>query len=212
MSLLFKTDAQKNAFEKFVRHFSLTAKQQEQFLLYLESLVTASAQFNLTTILEIEDIIEFHFRDSLQLTKYPIMAHKGIADIGTGAGFPGIPLKIYYPEIPMVLVEVCKKKTAYLQSVIDLLGLQNIEICDLDWRTFLRKTTYSIDLIVTRAALHPDELIRMFKPSCPYNQATLVYWASSKWQPTSLEKTYLKQEIPYAIKGKQREFAVFGPN
>lgn len=210
MSLLLKTETQERLFQKLVKDFALTDLQQKQFLLYLESLLTASAQFNLTTILDVEDIIEFHFRDSLQITHYPALIGKqGIVDVGTGAGFPGIPLKIYYPEIPMVLVEVCKKKTAYLQSVIELLDLQNIVICDFDWRTFLRKTTYCVDLIVTRAALHPDELIRMFKPSCPYNKAILVYWASAQWQPSSIEKPYLKEEYSYGVKNRQRKFAVF---
>ena len=65
---------------------------------------------------------------------------KVIVDVGSGAGFPGIPLKILFPHLGIILIEVNKKKQRFLQTVIRILELKDIEVCGLDWRTFLRKT------------------------------------------------------------------------
>lgn len=207
---VFKNKSEERAFEQFVHEFNLSTRQQEQFLQYLHLLLQASQQFNLTAILDAHNVIDFHFRDSLIVTKHmQLDKYQGIADIGTGGGLPGIPLKICYPEIPMTLIEVKKKKLEYLQQVIDQLQLPDSQACDLDWRTFLRKTAYNIDLFLSRASLHTDELMRMFKPSCYYNKATLVYWASKTWQMSHIEQPFFAKEIPYNIKNKQRKLVVF---
>ena len=207
---LLKTDQDKQAFQLFSRDFNLNKVQQENFLRYLELFLKASQDFNLTTITKVANIIDFHFRDSLQIINaLNIDNYKGIVDVGTGGGFPGIPIKICYPEIPLMLIEVNKKKIAFLDSLIDDLDLYNIDLYRLDWRTFLRKTTYDLDLFVARASLAPAELMRMFKPACPYNKSTLVYWASAIWQPTQKEIPFLQNEIAYTIKNRKRKLAFF---
>ncbi len=132
-----------------------------------------------------------------------------IADVGSGAGFPGIPLKILFPQIKVILIEVSKKKIEFLTTVIQRLGLQECQVYDLDWRTFLRKTAEPISVFVSRASLHTDELIRMFKPSCIYNDRLLVYWASKDWAITPLEKPFFACEELYTIKQKRRRLIFF---
>ena len=105
-----------------------------------------------------------------------------ICDIGSGPGFPGLPLKILFPHLKVILLEVTKKKQQFLSEVVALLGLENVEICDLDWRTFVRTTSFDIDLFVTRAALNETELTRAFRATCPYNKSTIVYWVSEEWE------------------------------
>ncbi len=112
---------------------------------------------NITRITSLADILEYHYRDALHLDRFIDMQQiKTICDIGTGGGIPGIPLKIKYPHLHVVLIEVNGKKIAFLRDLIETLGLKNVEIVDLDWRTFLRQTNMPIDLFVARASLPVD--------------------------------------------------------
>ena len=91
-------------------------------------------------------------------------------------------------------------------NVIKQLGLKNVHVIDQDWRTFLRKTHYPIDLFCARASLAPEELIRIFKPSCPYNGAALIYWASTSWQADAQVAPFVEKEVPYTVGNKKRKF------
>lgn len=208
--------ATKNQFENttiwhdFVRQYALTEKQAGQFATYLTMVRTSNELFNLTAITDPEQIIAYHFQDSLAISKcLDLKTITMIADIGSGAGFPGIPLKIAFPHLRVELIEVSRKKIEFLTSVIDALGLENCIVCDMDWRTFLRKTDEPIDLFVSRASLHTDELMRMFKPSSPYRETFLAYWASKEWQPGALEEPFLANDKEYTIKSKKRRIIFF---
>lgn len=195
---------------QFAKEEQLQDRQQQQFQRYLELLRVWNKTINLTAITDPDKIITYHFKDSLAIDNYINFNEiKTIADIGTGAGFPGLALKIKYPHLSVLLIEVTEKKIRFLQEVIKELGLTDIEICPFDWRTFLRTTDYSIDLFVTRAALAPTELIRIFSPACIYNTTTVAYWASMEWQPTDKEKAFVAKEINYRIGTKMRKFIFF---
>ena len=131
-----------------------------------------------------------------------------ICDVGTGAGFPGIPLAIKYPQLRVILLEVSHKKIDFLDLVINKLELDNVEIYPHDWRTFLRTTDDSVNLFCARASLQPEELIRLFKPGCSYKDATLVYWAASDWLPVGKEESFIKKEVPYSVGNKKRKLVV----
>lgn len=190
--------------------YALTETQTAQLSRYLELLIEWNNKFNLTAITNTEDIIQSHFDDSLALAKYiDFNTIQSTADIGTGAGFPGIPLKILFPHLKTTLIEVNNKKRTFLAHVAQELGLDNIVIYPDDWRTFLRNTDYKIDYFFARASLQPEELIRIFKPSSPYKQATLVYWASKQWVTKKIEEPFIKKEVPYTIGNIERKFVFF---
>ena len=111
--------------ETFNRHgFSLTTHQAVQFDQYREELLRWNARMNLTAITDENEIIHKHFLDSLSVLEH-ITLKKGdtVIDIGTGAGFPGIALKIYVPDIRLTLVEASKKKGSFLKFLIPQLNL-----------------------------------------------------------------------------------------
>jgi 16S rRNA (guanine(527)-N(7))-methyltransferase RsmG len=196
--------------QDFAIHEQLNEQQLEQFKRYFDLLVTWNTQINLTAIIQPRSIIKDHFSDSLHLGHVlDLNSITMLADVGSGGGFPGIPLKIKFPELSVILIEVTQKKIAFLRTVIEELNLENIHVHELDWRTFFRTTSYPVDLFVARASLPVEELLRLFKPSCPYNKARLVYWASQHWQPSNHERLLLEQEIPYKVGNKQRYYFIF---
>ena len=116
-----------NAFNLFgVR---LSVAQQRMFQTYEEELIAWNLQVNLTAIDTAEQIRTKHFLDSIStvcvLRGTPLTS---LIDIGTGAGFPGIPLKIIFPEMHLTLVESVGKKSVFCQHIVDCLGLSGVEV------------------------------------------------------------------------------------
>ena len=110
-------------------NITLTDEQVEQFLQYYEMLVEKNKVMNLTGITEYEEVIQKHFLDSLSLIRViPDIASQKLTviDLGTGAGFPGIPLKIAFPELEITLMDSLNKRILFLQEVIDALGLKKV--------------------------------------------------------------------------------------
>lgn len=107
---------------------SLTEKQIEQFLIYYEMLTEWNGFMNLTAITEFEDVMKKHFVDSLSIVKaYEIDQEISVIDVGTGAGFPGLALKIAFPQIQMTLLDSLNKRIQFLDAVIDKLNLFHVK-------------------------------------------------------------------------------------
>ena len=205
-----KTEQEKRVWGSFVGRFSLTEQQQEQFLSYLTFLVQENKKFNITAIVDFSSIINDHFTDSLALSeKIDLKKCNSLIDVGTGGGLPGIPLKILYPHLHIVLIEVNQKKANFLEEVAVKLGLDHVEVCDQDWRSFLRGYDKKPDVVVSRASLSVAELLRMFKPSTMLKDATLVYWASKYWNATQAEAELLEREEEYHVDHKLRRLIFF---
>ena len=133
---------------------ALTNEQLQAFLIYYEMLVEKNKVMNLTAITEYEDVVEKHFLDSLSLVKTVSLSGKRtVLDLGTGAGFTGIPLKIAFPKLHIVLMDSLNKRVRFLEEVIGRLELKNI--CAVHGRAeeMGRKPEYRehFDLCVSRA-------------------------------------------------------------
>lgn len=178
---------------------------------YYQLLVRENENVNLTAITDPLAVSRYHFADSLALRRfYDVSTAKGVVDVGTGAGFPALPLKIMYPDVPMLLIEPSGKRRAFLELVISELKLENIEVCAYDWRTFIRTTSGDLDLFITRATLPVPELCRMFKPACAYKEAQLVYWASEQWEPEKGVSELVTRDESYKVGNRSRRLVFLG--
>ena len=117
-------------FIKDLCHLGITLKdrQVEQFLQYYEMLVEWNQVMNLTAITEYRDVMKKHFIDSLSLVKAcDLQKNLSLIDVGTGAGFPGLALKIAFPDLKVTLLDSLNKRILFLNDVIDKLELKEVE-------------------------------------------------------------------------------------
>ena len=134
-------------------NLELSEGQIGMFLRYYELLVEWNKVMNLTAITELPEVITKHFLDSLSLVKVTTPTKERLLDMGTGAGFPGIPLKIAFPDLKVVLIDSLNKRINFLEEVIRTLELKNIRALHGRAEDYGREKTMreSFDLCVSRA-------------------------------------------------------------
>lgn len=142
-----------------LKEFGLTNEQISKFEKYLELLLEWNEKFNLTAITDKEEIEEKHFIDSLELIKFVDLKNKTLIDIGSGAGFPGIPLAIAEPTLKVTLLEATGKRVTFLKEVVKNLGLQNVEV--LQGRAEELATREKYDIVTARAVKELNILLEI---------------------------------------------------
>ena len=143
----------------------LNVKQIKNFFDYYLLLIEWNEKMNLTAITEVNDVILKHFIDSLTICKY-IPQNAKIIDVGTGAGFPGIPIKIYREDTQITLLDSLNKRVLFLQEVINKLDLKNIEAIHGRAEEVARNNKYreKFDVVTSRAVANMSTLTEYMIP------------------------------------------------
>lgn len=141
--------------------FTFSDLQKRQFYTYYEMLIEKNKVMNLTSITEFEEVVEKHFLDSISLHRvYDLHRPIQLIDVGTGAGFPSIPLKIAFPQIKVTLMDSTNKKILFIQEVIEELNLDLIEPIHARAEELAQNSNYreKFDLCVSRAVANLSTL------------------------------------------------------
>lgn len=194
-------------YEKYLEKFGvkLNNTQLEQFQKFYELLIEKNKVMNLTGITEYDEVVEKHFVDSLAIGTIANIEGK-IIDIGTGAGFPGIPLKIAYPDIEIVLLDSLNKRIKFLNEVIDELGLDGITTIHGRAEDYAQNLEYreQFDYCVSRAVANLSTLSEYCLPFVKLGGAFISYKSGD------IEEEMIKSKFAInVLGGKLKEIEKF---
>ncbi|MBR1758974.1 MAG: 16S rRNA (guanine(527)-N(7))-methyltransferase RsmG [Lachnospiraceae bacterium] len=193
----------------------LSEEQAAQLYTYYQRLVEKNQVMNLTAITEFTEVVRKHFIDSLMLfqavDREILQTPLNVLDLGTGAGFPGIPLKIAYPALNVVLVDSLNKRVKFLQEVIDELGLKGITAIHGRAEDVGRDPMYreKMDLVVSRAVANLATLseyclplVKLGGAFIPYKSGAVNEEAADAKKAIYLCAGKLEEIIPYELPGE----------
>jgi len=192
----------------------LNDSMESSFDLYYKELISYNEKVNLTRITEKEEVYYLHFYDSLMVYKgyKNFKAETKVLDIGSGAGFPGIPLKIVFPLISLTIVEATRKKIDFLNHIQEELHLKDVALYHMRAEDFMEKEKY--DLITTRAVASLKDLSLY---TIPFLKVGGIFIAmKSATQEKEIEEAkasinkmggIMKETIPYKV--KDRDYLLF---
>ncbi|MCD7894304.1 MAG: 16S rRNA (guanine(527)-N(7))-methyltransferase RsmG [Erysipelotrichaceae bacterium] len=139
-------------------NINLTNKQLQQFETYYQTLIEWNQKMNLTAITDKEDVYLKHFYDSLTISFNQHFDHQSLCDVGAGAGFPSIPLKIVYPNLKITIIDSLNKRITFLKHLVDELELKDVELIHARAEEYGKTHRERFDIVTARAVARLDIL------------------------------------------------------
>lgn len=168
---------------------SITDKQLEQLNEYYKALVEWNKKINLTSITDEKDVYLKHFYDSLTLFKeYDLTKDISLCDVGTGAGFPGIVLKIVFPNLKITLVDSLQKRLKFLDYVIKQLDLKDVELVHERMEYYSKQNEEKFDIITSRAVAKVKILVEISFKALKISGHLILMKASFEEELSDAEK------------------------
>lgn len=150
--------------------FALTEKQLQQFEIYYEYLILENQKMNLTAIVDKEDVYVKHFYDSLLLSKeLDFTKVNNICDVGSGAGFPSIPLKIMFPDLRITIIEPTQKRIHFLERLLDKLDIEGVTLLAKRAEDVAFDLKNTFDIVTARAVARLNILAELCIPFVKLN-------------------------------------------
>ena len=181
----------------------LSKRQQRQFYSYYDELVKWNNLFNLTSITDLREVQTRHFLDSLRISKVfddkNLCDKAKVLDLGSGAGLPGIPLKIAFPKLELTLLDATAKKTDFLSHVVDILDLDGIKVCNRRSEHLAHVDGYreNYDVVLSRAVANLSVLAELALPFCKLGGFVVVI------KGPEVEKEVLESKVAIELMGGQ---------
>ena len=173
----------------------ITETQLNQLEQYYELLVTENQKYNLTAITEKDKVYLKHFYDSLTITKIIKLDNQSLCDIGTGAGFPGLVLKIVFPNLKVTLIESNGKKCNFLNIVKNKLKLKNLEIINDRAEIYSINNREMFDIVTSRAVAPLKHLLEYSIPLVKVNGNYIAMKSNIEEETQNIENYYKKLDI-----------------
>ncbi len=163
-------------FKEELNKLNVKITKEQEILLekYYNFLVEYNKHTNLTAITQKEEVYLKHFYDSLTIVKAVNINDQSIIDVGTGAGFPGLVLKIIFPNIKLTLLDSNNKKTTFLQEMVTLLNLHGVKIENARAEEFAKENFDKYDICVTRAVAFIDIISSLTLPLIKENGLVIL--------------------------------------
>lgn len=156
-------------------NIDLSAKQLKQFDDYYKLLIEWNSKINLTSILEEDEVYEKHFLDSINMIKVIELSNQSICDIGAGAGFPSIPLKIIYPDLKISIVDSLNKRIKFLQTLVRVLELDQVNLIAARAEEYALNNIESFDIVSARAVARLNILVELCASLVKVNGHFIAY-------------------------------------
>ena len=186
--------------EQFIKelnklNITINSLQQEQLEKYYNLLINENKKYNLTAITDKFQVYLKHFYDSLTISMIYNITNQSICDIGTGAGFPGIVLKIMYPNIKLTLIESNQKKCNFLKELTNLLKLDNVTIINQRAEDYSKLNREQYDIVTSRAVAPLKHLLEYSIPLVKVNGYYIAMKSNIEKEITDIENYYKKLNI-----------------
>ena len=174
---------------------SITNTQLQQLEIYYQQLIEENNKFNLTSITKKEDVYLKHFYDSITLIKAIKLSNQSLCDIGTGAGFPGLVLKIIFPSLKVTLLDATEKKCNFLNMIIQRLKLKDIEVINERAEIYCKKVRDKYDIVTSRAVAPLKHLLEYSIPLVKVNGYYIAMKSDISKETTNIDIYEQKLDI-----------------